>query len=342
MNGFDLSTASNICIGGAEVSAVYLGSTKIWPSVSYYTNRYLTIIPRSTAYVCYNNRKGHSQGYYSLDGGTTWTAFSAYDTEHVNAWKEDTTVEVQAGEKIMLKDTHASSAIYKPQIHVTANYDIEGNIMSMQDGDNFRSSTSLAHDNTFQYMFQNETGLKKAQYLIMPIMTMRPYCYSEMFKGCTGMTSTPYLPATTLDEYCYYHMFDGCTSLQYACNHYDEYIWFGGYRDKYGLPATSMPYAYSCYEGMFYGCTNLIGGPVLPAQTLNNRVYKEMFYGCSNLIRIYCFATDISASNCTLDWVNGVNNEYPGRFVKAASMSNWTRGNDGIPTRWTIDDNSLV
>jgi hypothetical protein len=36
-----------------------------------------------------------------------------------------------------------------------------------------------------------------------------------MFKGCTGLTSAPELPATTVDLYAYYNMFEGCTNLSY-------------------------------------------------------------------------------------------------------------------------------
>lgn len=69
--------------------------------------------------------------------------------------------------------------------------------------------------------------------------TFASYCYFSMFRGCTGLTSAPELPATTLASYCYHSMFRGCTGLTSAPE----------------LPATTL--ADGCYQNMFYGCTKL-------------------------------------------------------------------------------------
>lgn len=102
------------------------------------------------------------------------------------------------------------------------------------------------------------------------------------------------------------------------------------------LPATTLEQA--CYSGMFQGCTSLTTAPELPATTLAERCYYQMFRGCSSLNNITCLATDISANNCTTNWVNGV--AASGTFTKAASMSSWTTGNNGIPSGWTVVDYS--
>jgi len=39
------------------------------------------------------------------------------------------------------------------------------------------------------------------------------FCYSNMFSGCTSLTTAPELPAKTLRNYCYNGMFNGCTVL---------------------------------------------------------------------------------------------------------------------------------
>ena len=64
-----------------------------------------------------------------------------------------------------------------------------------------------------------------------------------------------------------------------------------------------------------------------------------MFYNCINLNNITCLATNISASKCTNQWVLGVQTSS-GTFTKAASMTRWTSGNDGIPNNWTVQDYS--
>lgn len=61
-----------------------------------------------------------------------------------------------------------------------------------------------------------------------------------------------------------------------------------------------------------------------------------MFKGCSGLNYIKCLATNISASNCTNNWVDSVASS--GTFVKNASMTSWTTGASGIPTGWTVQD----
>ena len=59
-----------------------------------------------------------------------------------------------------------------------------------------------------------------------------------------------------------------------------------------------------------------------------------MFYGCTNLNSVTCLATDISASNCTTNWLRNV--AATGTFYKAASMEGWTENSaSGIPTGWT-------
>ena len=70
-------------------------------------------------------------------------------------------------------------------------------------------------------------------------MELASQCYYAMFKGCTGLTTAPKLPATTLDTFCYREMFYGCTSLTTAPE----------------LPATTL--AMGCYDKMFYDCSNL-------------------------------------------------------------------------------------
>ena len=113
-------------------------------------------------------------------------------------------------------------------------------------------------------------------------------------------------------------MFAGCTSLTSAP----------------ALPATTL-YG-SCYTGMFAGCTSLTSAPALPATTLEDDCYSYMFQGCTKLNYIKCLATDISATNCTSNWVKGV--ASTGTFVKAADMTGWTTGSLGIPEGWTIEN----
>ena len=50
--------------------------------------------------------------------------------------------------------------------------------------------------------------------------TLATSCYLGMFRGCTGLTSAPELPATTLAGSCYRNMFYGCTKLSLIKVHF--------------------------------------------------------------------------------------------------------------------------
>lgn len=103
------------------------------------------------------------------------------------------------------------------------------------------------------------------------------------------------------------------------------------------LPATTLCEDFgSEYEYMFNECTSLLSAPILISPKLSPYAYNNMFNGCSSLTKIICLATDISASDCTTNWVDGV--AASGTFTKAASMNNWTTGTSGIPEGWTIQN----
>lgn len=102
------------------------------------------------------------------------------------------------------------------------------------------------------------------------------------------------------------------------------------------LPAMTL--AEGCYKQMFTVCSSLTTAPVLPAKTLTKFCYQQMFDNCTSLNSVTCLATDISATYPTYAWLNGV--AANGTFTKAASMSSWTTGNNGIPSGWTVVDYS--
>lgn len=145
------------------------------------------------------------------------------------------------------------------------------------------------------------------------------YQLNGLFMGSKVVdTNNLILPAITLTDSCYNNMFNGCTSLTTTPE----------------LPATTL--ADSCYGSMFSDCTSLTTAPELPATTLAPYCYYDMFNGCTSLNSIKCLATNISATNCTTDWVIGV--AASGTFTKKSSMSSWTTGISGIPSGWTVED----
>lgn len=303
-----------------------------------YSQDYLTFIAYEDETFKFVGSSTANTVSYSLDNGNTWVSL-ADNTD---------TPTVTAGNKIIWKASGLTPTSTKGigTFFSSGRFYILGNIMSLVSGDSFANATTIAN-NQFVDLFKetnngNPTGALSAEHLILPATTLASSCYADMLSGCNSLTGTPTLPATTLAYGCYDGMFVGCTSLTTAPV----------------LPATTL--ARNCYSSMFYGCTSLTTAPMLPATTLANGCYQLMFHsctslttapelpvtnlvdycysgmfaGCTSLNYIKCLATDISAENCTDDWVDGVSSS--GTFVKNSSMNDWSSGMDGIPTGWSV------
>ena len=237
---------------------------------------------------------------------------------------EGAKITVDSGDKVQFRGNNAQYCDGTSSFNMfsgsTAEFEVEGNIMSLVNSTDFATLTALESNFTFASLFTDCTGLTSAENLILPADTLADYCYAAMFAGCTSLTTAPALPANTLANFCYNSMFNGCTSLATVPSNL--------------LPATTL--ADSCYRNMFQNCNSLTTAPELPATTLAQSCYNSMFQGCTKLNYIKCLATDISASNCTFNWVPNV--ASTGTFVKAAGMTGWGTGDSGIPKGWTVQD----
>ncbi len=169
---------------------------------------------------------------------------------------------------------------------------LKGNIMSMLYGDNFEGQNDLSSKSyAFYSMFRGCTNVVKAHRLILPATTLASSSYSNMFYGCTSLTTAPELSATTLASNCYSNMFEGCTSLTEAPQlpattlakscYYFMFSYCTSLTEAPQLPATTL--ADECYYNMFQGCTSLMEVPQLSATTLAYQCYSQMFYGCTSL-----------------------------------------------------------
>ena len=221
---------------------------------------------------------------------------------------------------------------------------VYGNIMSLIKSEGFENERTLTEQYAFANLFRNNANIKNkpGAELLLPAETLAEDCYSNMFYGCTSLTSAPELPATTLAEYCYLFMFEGCTSLETVpedmlpATTLKEYCYnsmFDGCTSLTSapeLPATTL--AVGCYNGMFDGCTSLSSAPELPATTLKEYCYSSMFFGCTSLNTVTCLATDISASYCVTDWLAGT---AGGTFYRNPSVSDsfWA---GKVPVGWTV------
>lgn len=246
-----------------------------------WSTKYLTFTVVERGYFSASNIP-NGDFYYSLDNGSTWTALNG-----------GTTRTLDVGTVILWKASGITPSMNYGigRFAMSGTCDVSGNIMSMCDGDNFQSSTTISNNYQFLGMFR-AMSIVSAEHLVLPATTLTQNCYAGLFQLCTSLTTAPALPATTL--------------------------------------------AQSCYRYMFNKCTPLTAAPELPAATLASGSYYGMFEDCTSLNYIKCLATDISATNCLNNWVNGV--AASGTFVKAASMSSWPTGASGIPSGWTVQN----
>ena len=265
LTGLEDRIATLIATGSQEgqtLSATTVITQKLTPSEKYLT---FNISSAGTINWATSNRSAAKTIQYKLNDGD-WTSI------HSNTGNTAPKINVIAGDKIQFRGNNAtygsSSSYYNTFDGSTAEFEIEGNIMSLINSTNFSTLKTLESDCTFSYLFYNCTGLTSAENLILPATTLTNRCYSVMFGGCTSLTTAPALPATTLAEGCYNNMLYGCTSLTTAPE----------------LPATTL--AYGCYTNMFVGCTSLTTVPTLPATTLAEGCYEHMFDGCSSLTAV--------------------------------------------------------
>ena len=196
---------------------------------------------------------------YSLDNGQTWIDFK--NGESVTLGKK--------GDKALMKGENQMSGFSTPYRQVrfimTGSIAASGSVMSLIDGKGETKAIPELSWGCFASLFRGCTGLTQAPAL--PATHLARDCYYGMFEGCTALTQAPALSATQLESDCYERMFSECTALTQAP----------------ALPATQM--ARGCYNQMFSGCTALTQAPALPATTLADICYVLMFAGCTSLTK---------------------------------------------------------
>ena len=328
-------------IGNSAVSAVYIGSSKIYPSGGTvdYSKQYLTfeVVDGGNITITASNADVTKTIQYSTDNGSTWTSLTTSTTA------QELGGALSVGDKVLVKGTNTAygTSSYYNSFGGTAKVNVYGNIMSLISGDSFANSKTLTDSYTFYRLFYAYTNLLSAENLILTATTLTSHCYYGMFRGCTSLVTAPTLPATTLANFCYSNMFQYCTNLVNApelpATTLADYCYEGMF---YGctsltsapeLPATTL--AERCYEYMFYGCTSLVTAPELPATTLTTDCYQYMFNGCSLLNYIKAMFTTTPGTDYTSNWVNGVASS--GTFVKNSAATWNVTGVDGIPNGWT-------
>ena len=218
MNGFDLSTVTNIYLGSTPVKKVYMGTKLIWSKTVDYSSEYFTIE---------SLEDGNQIGIVDSDRPSisistdkqTWTTVTpnAAPTYFIT---------LNAGEKVYIKGNNNAYFDYswstEGYFTSTGKFNVSGNIMSLLYEDDFKNKTTLQSSYTFRSLFKSNK-LISAEHLVLPATTLANNCYYNMFIGCTSLTTAPELPATTLADGCYYYMFRDCTKIKMSTTKTGEY-----------------------------------------------------------------------------------------------------------------------
>ena len=214
---------------------------------------------------------------YCIDGGGEWKELAPNtDTPRINQ-----------GQKVSFKGNlipaTGTSGIGVFSTSGNATCALQGNIMSLLYGDDFKGQTELTRTYIFYMLFSGCSHLIDASELKLPATTLTSYCYYYLFKDCVNLLKSPKLPALELADHCYQDFFSGCNRLEIFPD----------------LPATNLKVG--CYQGMFYRCYGLKTTPGLPATIAAAECYRSMFRYCSGIEALGHIALTKMASNCFRD-----------------------------------------
>ena len=269
-----------------------------------YEEEYFTLVLLGAGTVTlydYGYGEDSSELYYSKNGGA-WTEVVLQD------YSLD--ISVVNGDKIRIKGNNSQNGLPYFHIESTANFNAEGNVMSLLYGDNYRNQHEITATCALMGLFKECDAIISAKNLKLPATSISFGCYglndsdawSGMFMRCSNLVEGPeVLPALVAEESCYCHMFDECTSLvtgprviaATTMNRCSCLCMFAKCTSLVNVPAIlpSMTLGDFCYDEMFYRCTSLVTAPVLPATTLVNQCYAYMFEDCTNLNYVKIMST---------------------------------------------------
>lgn len=359
----------NAYMGSDLVDKIYLGDELIYPTTPVYSAMPLTfdIISGGTIGWVKDFVTSGAESKtieYRINNGN-WSSITSSEVI--------TTFSVNSGDRVEFRGNNTAFGASGYSSYFVASgirLNVEGNIMSLLNSSGYQNMTAMTSANTYAFykLFQN-VGIVSAENLILPATTLASNCYSNMFKGCSSLTTAPELPAKTMSDACYASMFEDCTSLTTAPEisaGTSNRCFFAMFRGCTNLttppilPAKRM--SDSCYYEMFSNCTSLTTAPELPATTLATYCYQGMFKGCSSLktapellatsrytgcYNEMFYGSGVNYIKCLLSNPGSASAGYctnwlmfapdAGTFVKNPNAS-WSRGYSGIPTGWTVQD----
>ena len=176
---------------------------------------------------------------YSVNNGEWTQITSSSSGTKINGLVAGDTIQVKAPDGVTRAGISSGENSYSTFSGSTAGFNLEGNVMSLLDSENYESIKQITQSFAFAKLFAYCTGLTSAENLNMPATAVSASAYREMFQDCSSLTTPPQiLPATSLADSCYRNMFAQ-----------------SGVISGPELPAETL--VESCYRMMFYSATTL-------------------------------------------------------------------------------------
>ena len=330
MTSTDIAAASKIILGTTEAVAMYIGSTKIWPTGGGqqqhdYSQDYFTIESLQDNNEIKMQRQGNNPSSptlsYSLDGGETWSIVTISSSVTFGT--------INTGQKIIFKgdNTKLSNAWDQYNyFNATKQFKVYGNIMSLLNGENFITNSEFQANTNNQFSgLLRTTYLVDASNLILPALTLYSSSYNGMFRGDTNLVYGPkLLPALDVPADGYSSMFEGCTSLVEAPEILATTV--------SGNTALSRMFCMNRNSKVTAAMTK---GPVLRITNplSYNNVYQQLFCGNGNLVEITVLVDGTNRS-----FANWLNNVSSTGVIKTLSGTTFASGASGLPSGWTVED----
>lgn len=229
---FNGNTPSVITFNNNDVLVLKWNGTTVWEKNT--IPNHLAFIATSSGTFTFVGSDRTNRISYSIDSGETWSTEA-----------NSVSINVQNGDLVLWKGEMYSQGLMFGgggigQFGGTASFEAQGNILSLEYGDNFEGQTSFNTNvgGDFEDLF-NGSNITSAENLELPCETLNEGCYYQMFYGCSGLTVAPELSSTTLADYCYGSMFRGCSGLTTAPDLLCETL------------------VSNCYDHMFAQCSSL-------------------------------------------------------------------------------------
>ena len=329
MTSTEIASASKIMLGTTEAVAMYIGSTKIWPTGSApqphdYSQDYFTIESLQDSNDIKMKRAKTPNNptlSYSLDDGETWTATTISGTVTFGT--------INTGQKIIFKGNNTKlSTAWDTYNYFTASkqFKVYGNVMSLLNGDDFKENSEFNSSNT-----QHCAGLLRTTYvidasnLILPALTLYEGSYNGMFRGATNLVYGPkILPALNIPKDGYSSMFEGCTSLVVAPEILATTV--------SGDTALNRMFCMSRNSQVTAAMTKSPILRIANPQDYNN-VYQQLFSGNGNIAEV-----TILAEGTNLEFAKWLERVSSTGVIKKLSTTTLTTGIYGVPSGWTTED----